>query len=468
MASNEADGTVQLGRALWTSAQGGVFTLEDAQGNVVETITGEDASLPHRYLVREVIPDEARCATDDEDVRFSDFIREAGYDAAQNHTWVYDGVSYDSSALEVQVEVIQEDGSVAVSVSYPDGDVFENTFGEGAGGVIVMKSDDEGHPLAGASFTIGGTTDEGREFSTTITSDEEGIAQAGPDEIPLGSYEIRETNAPEGYRINGDWSQTFEITAFGQIVDFSANHDSWCIDKQDEGLALPITGAGGITLIVASAIASILVGILLFSHTSGKSVAAQRIWSLGQLWNGMGNSQISRRHRVAIITRISLVPCIALCLCAALSIPAPAIGDSADGIDAKTTSAYTIPALYPHNRTNSAYFEGKDWESAPHQEDRTMANADGSLSQWQPRWHAAHRDTGSGNVFAHLAKGDTVRKDESSSAISGKAVAEHGIKPSEVRSLAGEPDAILETCETGMSRTGRQLICFVWSDKIAP
>lgn len=468
VASNEADGTVQLGRASWTSAQGGVFTLEDAQGNAVETITGEDASLPHRYLIREAIPDEARCATDSEDIYYSDFVRDAGNDAAQNHTWVYDGVSYDSEALEVQVEVFQEDGSVAVSVSYPDGDVFENTCGEGAGGVIVMKADDEGHPLAGASFTLKGTTDEGREFSKTITSDEEGIAQTGPDEIPLGSYEIREVSAPEGYRVNGDWGQTFEITTFGQVIDFSVNHGSWCIDELDEGLALPITGAGGITLIVASSIASILVGILLFRSSSGRSVAARRIRCLGQPWNGMGNPPFPRRHRVASMTRISLIPCIALCICAALSVPAPAIGDSADGVNVESPSAHAIPALYPYYRTNPTYFEGKDWESAPHQEDRTTANADGSLSQWQPGWYVAHRDTGYGNVIARLAKGDTVRIDGSSFAISGKTVAEHGMKPSEVRSLAGDPDAILETCETGTSRTGRQLICFVWGDKIAP
>lgn len=107
------------------------------------------------------------------------------------------------------------------------------------GGVRVSKLDRElaeGAPqgdatLEGAELTVynrsaarvmvGGEAFEPGEAVLVLTTDGSGTAASEPDALPYGTYEVRETAAPEGYLADDAWSQTFEVRADGQICDLT-------------------------------------------------------------------------------------------------------------------------------------------------------------------------------------------------------------------------------------------------------
>ena len=112
------------------------------------------------------------------------------------------------------------------------------------GGVVVRKADlDWGASspqgdatLAGAELTIynqsaaavvvGGHTYQVGEAVATVATDESGEARSAADALPFGTYEIRETAAPEGYLVNEGWSRTFEIRSHGQVADLTSETDA--------------------------------------------------------------------------------------------------------------------------------------------------------------------------------------------------------------------------------------------------
>ena len=53
----------------------------------------------------------------------------------------------------------------------------------------------------------------------TITSGKDGVAATGEHDLPYGTYEVRETAAPVGYRVNDAWRVTVQIRRDGVIVD---------------------------------------------------------------------------------------------------------------------------------------------------------------------------------------------------------------------------------------------------------
>ena len=105
------------------------------------------------------------------------------------------------------------------------------------GGVSVRKVDSEraasdpqgDATLAGAEFQI--TNDSGNdvvvdgtrfapgEVVKTMATGEDGVAATTADALPYGSYTIRETKAPEGYLLDSEWSQSFQVRAQGTVVD---------------------------------------------------------------------------------------------------------------------------------------------------------------------------------------------------------------------------------------------------------
>lgn len=127
---------------------------------------------------------------------------------------------------------VREDGKV-VGLGYAMSDPVVR------GGVSVRKVDSEratsdpqgDATLAGAEFQI--TNDSGHdvvvegtrhapgEVVKTIASDEDGVAATASDALPYGSYTIRETKAPEGYLLNGGWSQSFQVRAQGTVIDLT-------------------------------------------------------------------------------------------------------------------------------------------------------------------------------------------------------------------------------------------------------
>ncbi|WP_455137742.1 SpaA isopeptide-forming pilin-related protein [Thermophilibacter sp.] len=124
------------------------------------------------------------------------------------------------------------------------------------GGVTVRKTDaelGESRPqgdaaLAGAAFTVynrsaapvvvGGHTCAVGEAVATITTDEGGRASTGERDLPFGTYELRETAAPEGYLPDEEWTRTIEVRADGAVTDLTAPEHAVTEDVIRGGVAV--------------------------------------------------------------------------------------------------------------------------------------------------------------------------------------------------------------------------------------
>lgn len=69
---------------------------------------------------------------------------------------------------------------------------------------------------------VAGTLYQPGEVVATIIAGKEGVAKTEGGALPFGTYEIRETRAPKGYKLNSEWSRTFQIRSDGQVVSFAA------------------------------------------------------------------------------------------------------------------------------------------------------------------------------------------------------------------------------------------------------
>ena len=109
------------------------------------------------------------------------------------------------------------------------------------GGVKVRKSDRElaesqpvgGATLEGAEISIynrsaGEVVVEGKTYQPgdvvkVIATDKEGLATTDCDTLPYGTYELRETKPPAGYKLNADWSATVKIRENGRIYNLTSD-----------------------------------------------------------------------------------------------------------------------------------------------------------------------------------------------------------------------------------------------------
>lgn len=115
-------------------------------------------------------------------------------------------------------------GTMAVDTSNGDGIAVD-----AIGGVSVqtftqdfLSNELEGDAtLLGAEFTVYDADGKGY---CVITTDETGFATTGAVALPAGVYTIRETKAPEGYKLNEVWEKTFAISELGEIVALTGGY----------------------------------------------------------------------------------------------------------------------------------------------------------------------------------------------------------------------------------------------------
>ena len=142
----------------------------------------------------------------------------------------------DAVQLTFENTVIAEDGFTASDTPIRGGVKIRKLDGD-------MKLDMDGKPyaegdksLAGAKFTIcskntyvvknkDGNSVAPGGIMQVIAADETGAAETGTRDLPYGTYEIRETEASPGYKINSSWVRTFRVEEEGKRADLTKEAD---------------------------------------------------------------------------------------------------------------------------------------------------------------------------------------------------------------------------------------------------
>ena len=125
---------------------------------------------------------------------------------------------YDKTKLE-------ETGDYAQSMSGPGGMKLRN-----AEITIINRSAQgiwyDGHliPPYTGEFDPANRTAPG--IVTRIYTNDSGFATTGANDLPYGTYELHETDAPSGYLINDEWTKTIQIRSDGVIIEL----------KEDDGV----------------------------------------------------------------------------------------------------------------------------------------------------------------------------------------------------------------------------------------
>ena len=127
--------------------------------------------------------------------------------------------------------VPDEKGSRYVSFVEPSKDNPTVREPVARGSLKVRKVDSSETGLSGATFDIvnmsensavvNGSAFGPHEVCLSITSRSDGVATTGDTLLPVGSYEVHESHAPDGYQIDATWSKRFSITSPGQVVDLT-------------------------------------------------------------------------------------------------------------------------------------------------------------------------------------------------------------------------------------------------------
>lgn len=119
---------------------------------------------------------------------------------------------------------------------------------------------------------------------------------------------------------------------------------------------------------------------------------------------------------------------------------------------------------YAYYYENPEYYDAKNWVSVAHQTDRTRANDDGTLSEWNPGWFVAHRDSGYGKVIASLAPGDEVTINGVTYLVEHHMLIRSEITPQQILEMTESAPFIIQTCYSRDAEDGH-LIWLAWGTR---
>ena len=162
---------------------------------------------------------------------------------------IYANDSYLFAENDIEVKVTENDKIYPVS--------FENDVVRGGvrGGKIDRETGDNEPQgwasLEGAEITIYNDSQEavmvdGREYQpgeavAVLTTDAEGYFESSADLLPYGTYFLKETKAPEGYLLNGEWTASFTIRENGAVVDCETDTlvRAMILPDEENGIIVP-------------------------------------------------------------------------------------------------------------------------------------------------------------------------------------------------------------------------------------
>lgn len=218
----DTKGTIAQGQA---SLKGTQFQIINKSGYA---ILSKDKEYKDGAVVMTITTDEkGYAATGKKDLQCGTYlIKEVGAPTG----YLGEGVT------EVLFEITAKEEGELVDMTGADKAIRNNVI---RGGVKIKKQDkdyqDEASQgdarLSAAEFEItnisanpvivGGKSYAKGQVVMTIKTNAEGFALSGEKDLPYGDYEIRESLPSEGYLLNEDWMETFEIREDGMVVDLT-------------------------------------------------------------------------------------------------------------------------------------------------------------------------------------------------------------------------------------------------------
>ncbi|MGL4667965.1 MAG: SpaA isopeptide-forming pilin-related protein, partial [Saezia sp.] len=175
----------------------GLFARED-----IENVDGE-VIIPADSLLDILTTDVDGLAVSSIDIPFAAYyVREI----STHQNLVPSDTEYD-----VLAEYLGTDTPLVTAI-VNDGVAIENYLIKGK--IKVIKTDEEKNPLAGVEFTI---TGEATGYTTTLVSDEKGVAETGL--LPYDRYSIVEIKAKEGYVLD-EHEHTLLLSQDGETYEF--------------------------------------------------------------------------------------------------------------------------------------------------------------------------------------------------------------------------------------------------------
>ncbi|MBR6473369.1 MAG: VaFE repeat-containing surface-anchored protein [Firmicutes bacterium] len=192
---NKSAGTVVIGRRTYEPNEA-VMTLATDKDGMIET----EMVLPYgTYSIKETKASEGYLLNADWEVTFKIRKPRTTIEIADNKA--------KEAVIRGGVRIFKIDDELEEASSQGDGTLKDAEF-------TITN-------ISASSVVIEGRTVEPGEDALVISTGEDGVAASAADALPYGTYMIRETKASEGYLLNEEWQETFEIREDGKIVELT-------------------------------------------------------------------------------------------------------------------------------------------------------------------------------------------------------------------------------------------------------